>query len=454
MWTIVKRELLDHLVTLRFSVIFALTFLLMISAVLIFSGEHARKMREYPRRVENFVDEDGKVHLGWIACQGAMVQAAPSPLAFLCAAGDRELPNEAWLALHGVSAIERGVEPGDAVVGNGGTDWTYVITVLLSFGAGLLTYKGISGERRDGTLTLLLANPVSRATLLAAKYLAAFIALGTVLVISIVAGAILLQMIGAIPLAADEWGKISLFGLVALVFLSIFVLTGLACSVWTRSPVLSAVAFLFTWMTLVFVIPNLGGILAGLAGSIPSPLQVREAARTIPDRYTLTSSMSATDVDRVKLERESAREQMLLNYLGALTRQVDLGRDLTRISPASAFAFAAERIAGSGTFRLARFARNAVEYRRGFLDAVIAADRNDPQSEHRYVPWWCGGTHFSRLTVDPGPQKEFRDTLPSAGDGVAAAAWDIAALLISNLIAFALAFWRFVRQDVAPTPGV
>lgn len=453
MWSIVKRELVDHLVTFRFSAIFVLTFLLMTTAVLVSSGDYARRMREYPRRAEGLVEENGSVRLGWIACRGAAVRAVPSPLAFLCTAGERVLPNQVQLALHGISSIGRTAGPGDALDGGGGTDWTFTVTVLLSFGAGLLTYKGISGERRDGTLTLVLANPVSRATLLGAKYLAALIALGTVLVVSMLAGAVLIRATGTIPLAADDWGKILLFGLMGIAFLSLFVLTGLVCSVWTRSPVLSAVAFLFTWMTLVFVIPNLGGILAGLAGSAPTPLQVREAARTIPDRYTLTSTMSATDVDRVKLERESARERMVIDYLGALTRQVDLGRDLTRVSPASAFAFAAERIAGGGIFRLTHFVRNVVEYRRGFLDAVIAADRMDPQSEHRYVPWWCGGTHFSQRAVDVGPQKEFHDTLPTGGEGLAAAGWDIAALLLENLIAFALAFWRFARQDVAPVPG-
>ena len=111
-------------------------------------------------------------------------------------------------------------------------------------------------------------------------------------------------------------------------------------------------------------------------------------------------------------------------------------------------------IVGGGPFRLTRFVENAVRYRRGLLDAVIAADRNDPKSEHRYVPWWCGGNHFSSLKVDPGPAKEFHDVLPSAGEGVAAGLWDIVLLLLYSMIAFAASFWRFARQDVAPAPGM
>jgi ABC-type transport system involved in multi-copper enzyme maturation permease subunit len=144
---------------------------------------------------------------------------------------------------------------------------------------------------------------------------------------------------------------------------------------------------------------------------------------------------------------------LLIDYLHSLVHQVDLGRDLTRVSPASLFSFAAERIVGGGTFRLTHFADNVVRYRQAFLQAVIEADRHDPQSEHRYVPWWCGGNHFSTLTVDPGPAKEFRDVLPSAGEGLAAAFWDVFLLLLYTILGFAAAFWRFARQDVAPAPG-
>jgi ABC-type transport system involved in multi-copper enzyme maturation permease subunit len=454
LWTVVKRELLDHLMSFRFSALFVMTFLLMVVSVLVFSARYGREMKEYPQRVEGFVGEDGKVHLGWIACQGGgTVHAVPSQLGFMFAAGEHELPDRAVMAVHGISTLERGVEPGDIMNTPGETDWTYVITVLLSFGAGLLTYKSVSGERRDGTLTLVLANPVSRAVILLGKYLAALLALGTVFVVSLITGVILLGVLGSVPLGPDDWIKIGLFVILSVLFLSVFVFTGLLCSVFTRGPVLSAVAFLFVWMTLIFVIPNLGGVLAGLAVNVQTPRQVREAAREIPDRYTLTPSMSAGEVASVKLARESARENLLLSYLRSLVAQVDFGRDMTRVSPAAVFSSAAERIVGGGTFRFEHFVDNAVRYRQGFLQAIIEADKNDPKSEHRYVPWWCGGSHFSMLSVDPGPAKVFRDTLPHAWEGLSAAAWDILMLLLYALIAFAVAFWRFSRQDVAPAPG-
>ena len=450
LWTIIKRELFDHVKSFRFSAMFLLTFLLMTTAVLVFSARYAQERREYPKRVESFVNDEGKVDLRVIACEGgATVRAFPSPLGFLFATGERELPNQAAMALHGLSSLQRAADPGDILDVSGGADWTFVITILLSFGAGLLTYKSVSGERRDGTLTLVLAHPVSRATVLLGKYLGALSALVAVLLVSMLSGVMLLRMPGGVSIGGEELMKVGLFGFISVLFLSVFVLTGLLCSVFARGPILSAVAFLFIWMALVFVIPNLGGILAGLLGGPPTPLQVREEARTIPDRYTLASAMSSDKVASVKLERESAREQLLLSYLRSLVQQVELGRNLTRVSPASVFSFAAEEVVGGGTVRLTHFVDNVVRYRQGFLQAVIEADRHDPQSEHRYVPWWCGGNHFSALTVDIGPAKEFVDLPPSSSSGLVAAWWDIVLLVLYNIGAFAAAFWGFAEQEIA-----
>ncbi|MEK6572551.1 MAG: ABC transporter permease subunit [Bacteroidota bacterium] len=457
LWTIVKRELVDHITSLRFSAIFALAVLLMIVSVLVFSVTYKTAVKEYPLRVEQLVNEDGTVNLGMVACTGgATVRRLPLPLAFCSETGESELPNQVVLAVHGLRSIQRTAEIGAIFSGSAHVDWAFVIAALLSFGAGLLTYKSISAELRDGTLTLLLSNPISRNAVLLGKYLAALIAVAAAFSVAILLSLIALQSLDVVQFTGDDWLKIGLFWILSIGYLSIFILIGLLCSVLTREPLLSAVAFLFVWTSLVFIIPNLGGILASQLCNAKTPLQMRETANAIPDQFTLTAAMRADEVASVKLQRELARERLLMEYLQSLIRQVHLGQDLTRISPASTFSYAAEELVGGGTFRLQNFVNNAVRFREGFFEAIREADRQDPDSQHRYVPWWCGSSakHFSQRVVDLGPAKEFRDAPPSSSEGLAAAFWDIFLLVLYNVFAFAVAFWRFARQDVAPTPGV
>lgn len=454
-WTIVKRELVDHIISLRFSAIVVLTVLLMVSSVLVFSVTYDKAVKEYPRRVDGLVNGDGKVDLGAIPCRGGVtLRRLPSSLAFCSGTGERELPDQVVMAVHGLQAIQRTTEIGDILRGSAHVDWAFVIAVLLSFGAGLLTYKSISGELRDGTLTLILSHPVPRGTVLLGKYFAALLALITALFVAISASLIVLQSLSTMQFRGDDWVKLGLYGLLSVVYLSIFILIGLLCSVFTRSPLISAVAFLFVWTVLVFVIPSLGGILAGQIGNIKTPLQIHEIASAIPDQLSLTPGMGDDEVASVKLRRELAKERLLIEYLQYLVRQVHLGQDLTRISPVSTFSYAAEQIVGGGTFRLIHLVKNAVHFREVFFQAMIEADKQDPESQHRYVPWWCGNNPFSHRVVDLGPAKEFRDRLPSSTAGLQAAFTDLALLIFYNAVLFIITFWRFSRQNVAPVPGV
>jgi ABC-type transport system involved in multi-copper enzyme maturation permease subunit len=455
LWTIMKRELADHLLTFRFAAVFILVLVLLLGSALVNTAAYRREVREIPRRVDQLVDENGRVDLGAVACQGeATVRRRPSRLAFVSGTGSRELPNEAVMAVHGLRAVQRTADLGEILARPTDLDWTRIIATLLGFAAGLLTYKSVSGERRDGTLALLLSQPVSRSTVLLGKYLAAVIILAAGLAAAMLFSLLALHVLHAAPLAGDDGLKIGLFGIVSLVYLSLFVLIGLICSVLGRSPLLSAAGFLFVWAGLVFLVPSLGGVLAGRMGKIMTPLQVRELAATAQDRYSPGPGMNDDETAAVKLQREMAREQVLLSYVRELIGQVRLGQNLTRTSPAAVYALAAERILGEGTFQLERFVDNAVRYREGFLAAVLEADRRDPESRHRYVPWWCDNPSFSRNTVEIGPAGEFRDPLPSSGEGLVAAAGDILLLLVDNLIAFAAAFWLFARRSVTPAPGV
>ncbi len=452
--TIFRREILDHVMSFRFSVLFVIVTVLMVTSVLVFSLSYEKALKAYPARVEGFVGADGQVNLAILPCEaGGTVQQLPSPLAFCASGGESELPNQVRMAIHGLKAIERNSDIERSLGAAQSVDWVFVVATLLSFGAGLLTYKSISGELRDGTLSLLFSNPVTRATVLLAKYAAACVTLSLCFTVAMLVSLIVLQIAGAAFFAPADWAKVLLFWAVGNVYLSVFVLIGLACSVLARGPLFSAVLFLFLWIGLVFVIPNIGGILAGQMGNVMTPLQVHQAADAIPDRYSLPPGMDPDRVAAVKLDREIAEERLLREYLQSLIDQVRIGRNLARISPTAVFSNAAEEVTGGGTARLTQFVGNAVRYREGFFQAILAADKLDPQSAHRYVPWWCGDRQFSMRTVDPGPAKNFRDVPPTVLDTASGAFRDVLLLVLYNLVAFAVAFARFVRADVVPAAG-
>jgi len=82
-------------------------------------------------------------------------------------------------------------------------NWSYIVSIIISFTVLLLTFDSISKEKESKTLAVSLANPVSRGTLLLGKYLSAIITTLLVtlpgmclsLVIILISGKITINMI-------------------------------------------------------------------------------------------------------------------------------------------------------------------------------------------------------------------------------------------------------------------
>lgn len=455
--TLIRREFLEHVTSLRLSVLLIMTTGLLVTSAAYFSARYDSTTTQSPfvrpGASQGLVDKDGKTNLMMAPCTGFGLHRALSPLGFLAGAGEREFPDLVMVAPHGLKSIQRETKTGEAFEPAAPADWAYLIGVILSFGAGLLTYRSVSGERRDGTLAQVLANPVPKSMPLLAKYLAALLALAFVLTFAMASGVLTLIILGKVSLGGDDWMKLSLFWGTSILYLSFFVLLGLLSSVAGRSPMMSAAGFLLNWTLLVFIIPNLGGIIAGFDHTVLPPREISAMEQAISARYPEPPGTTLQQSSVIMLEREDASEALLIQHFHAMCGQVGTGERFARLSPSAVYAYAAEATAGGGVPRLIQFVDNAVRYRKGLFQAMLDADRSDPSSQHIYIPYRCGGNVFSPRNVDLGPAKEFRDLPPSSGESLLAAMWDLLLLGVYNLLAFAVAFTWFLRQDVAALPG-
>ncbi|MEZ4833550.1 MAG: ABC transporter permease [Caldilineaceae bacterium] len=109
--------------------------------------------------------------------------------------------------------------------------------------------QSLAGEREQGTLAYLLAQPVSRAEVLLGKLFGLGASLMAALLLGFgLAAAIIAWQGGGVE--AGRYGFLVLFSLLlALASLSL----GLALSAWSRSAALAAGLALFAWLVLVFL---------------------------------------------------------------------------------------------------------------------------------------------------------------------------------------------------------
>jgi ABC-type transport system involved in multi-copper enzyme maturation permease subunit len=196
-WIIAKRELLSNIITFRFLVGLIMCLALITASAFVLTKDYRVRLENYNRNVIEQVNrtKNFKIH----RAIEVSVDRPPAPLGFLCIGSDKELGNR-------VENISYREVPTEAV-GQGSNnplmvvfsslDMALIIQVVLSLLALLLSYDAISGEREQGTLSLMLSNPVPRYHVLLGKLIGGMISI----VIPLTAGV----LVGLFVLTCGQW---------------------------------------------------------------------------------------------------------------------------------------------------------------------------------------------------------------------------------------------------------
>ena len=365
-------------------------------------------------------------------------------------------------------------------------DFCFIVQVVLSLFAILFTYDAVSGERETGTLRLALSNPVGRARYLLAKLTGAW--LGLVLPLSIpVALAILMMLLGGVPLGAADGGRlVGILG-VSLLYFTFFVVLGIFVSSLTRRSSDAFLLSLVTWVVLVLIVPQVAVTAASRFVHAPSIAEVegqRSAkAKEIWAKEIATVEAHARDLEgslaglspeeqQALARRESSGEWNQEVRLGNVQKQIDeadarLKEDLrsrqatqrrvaftlARVSPAGAYQLAVMSLAGTDPEMKDRYEATMNDYRDAFVEFKARKMKESGSGGGIQIAFDSEGG-FRIAAPKQGGQMDLSG-LPSylppkvVATGTAAGALaDIGWLAIAGLAAFAGAVGRFIRYDV------
>jgi ABC-2 type transport system permease protein len=130
-------------------------------------------------------------------------------------------------------------------------------------------FDGINGERSEGTLPRLLAQPIHRDDVINGKFVAGLSAIGVILaaVVGIVAAIGIIQT-GIMPSAEDVL-RIMVWFILALAYIGFWLAFALLCSVVLRRAATSALSALALWLVLTAFFGLVIGILAGVLAPVP-----------------------------------------------------------------------------------------------------------------------------------------------------------------------------------------
>lgn len=477
---IMKREILDHLMSLRFALsLGAITSLLVLGTLIFVSGDYKQKLAEYSLNnawVNDQIRESCQ-QLNELAMRGPIaLYKRPSPLAF-CAADQEdalpmhiaaEIPSNMWRSGGNSSYrysipwrlqyIPDSYQEDSMLPGVGALDWSYIIGLVTSFVAILLTFDAISGERENGTLALVLSNPVSRVGVLAGKFLGAFIVILIPMLIGILLSVLIVSLSGVVSLHGADWTRIGLMVAFSFIYISLFIGLGLAVSSSVSHSSTSLVVMLLIWIVLVVLIPNTFGTVVSTLHTVPTQREFQEKRiAALPSEtknyYELFKYGSPTDPnpDRRALELWAnyittpwkIETRVDDEHLDAQFAQVQFARQILRLSPTVIYSYGMESLARTGFAGHHEFVKAARRYRQQFIEFIKETDSTDPASPHIF--YLKEGLSNKPVPFSNVPRfEEFTNSNLIAGETLK----DFCLLILFLVVMSLMSYLAFLRSEV------
>jgi ABC-type transport system involved in multi-copper enzyme maturation permease subunit len=291
MKTLIAKEIRTNILSFRFLASFVILFVVVAVTALVLAGDYTKKLDEYSQRqaeIESYLRS--YAHFNRIQ---NVLQATQPPIPFQA-------------LVRGLTAdVNMGEFDDDPLpVMFPLIDLTFIVTILVSLIALILSYDAVCGEKEDGTLKLMLANGLPRSKIILAKFAGGVLTLLGPFLVSVAAGMLIILLHPRVSWSVANWGALGLIVVGALLYISVFYLIGILISSIHRSSSSSIMTSLFVWVLLVLVVPNLSPYMASFFAQAPSQIKVaRETSRL-------------TDVDRDELGRKLMRE-----YRGEVLKQ-------------------------------------------------------------------------------------------------------------------------------------
>ncbi len=336
---------------------------------------------------------------------------------------------------------------------SGHFDMAFVIVYLLPLLIFALSYNLLSGEKEDGTLRLLLSQPLALPTLIAGKIaVRAAVLLGAAVLVPLAVLLVARPQALAAPGATLWWAL--LVGAYALFWFTAVV----AVNAFGRSSATNAMVLIIGWVVLVLVVPVLLNIAVTQASPAPSRAELATRTRVVTAQaMSHNAALLATDYEHVDKPEVLVPKDGHLAMSGRamanvrIQRQVDetLQPELDRfdaqqaaqqvlvarwsaISPAAVAYEGITALAGTGQSRNAWFMAQITAYHQAWKGF--------------FFPRIDGGQAITPADFKDIPVFHWREEGKGAVQAQAARA--VLQLLLPTLVLLGVALWRLRRYRV------
>ena len=468
--TLLKKEIQDYLISIRFVVLLALCVLLIPLSLYVNFETYRRWSADYNEQVKS---ESTKGSRGRGGRSGLR---PPSALSVFANGVETSLAKDFSIDSPRI-IFGTGRSYGDPIYETfGRIDFLFVVQSVLSLIALLFAFDAISGEKELGTLKLAMSNPVPRYKILLAKFAGGMIVLIAPFVVSFSIGSTILVFAGYPLFQKIILAKVALILLLTAIYIGLFFVLGLFVSTLTHQSKTALIVLMFVWVVLVLGVPRLSMMAAKVLRPVDDDSVVTLRSRLLVESINkekgsalkqlyfdkarekklgpglLTFDSSDPEFVRKRNEIAGPFEARMREELARIDAdqqrkrqaQLNLARNIARISPASLLSYLMTDIADTGEHTKVRFL-DAVRLHYSTLDRLIFSKSYSDTISDGDRGWGFGGNLPGQETPDP---PRFSFSFPRTAESLAHSLVDIGLLLACAVALFAAASVAFIRYDV------
>jgi ABC-type transport system involved in multi-copper enzyme maturation permease subunit len=466
--TLLKKEFLEHVLSLRFVVASVLSLVLVTLSLIVLQADYVQKKEAFDLNRETYRKEAERLgSYDRLQDEGIHVDRPPAKLQVsyygLEKVEDKSVEIEAFFVPVTQGELYR--SPASALFPT--PDILYVVATVLSLMAFVFSYDAVCGERESGTMRLVLSYSVPRDRFILAKWLGGYLSLATPFVIALVVAALIILVSPSVGFTGNHWAAYVLAALGSLLFIAVMFSLGMFVSSRCARPATAIMILLFIWVGMVLFVPNVSPYLSNQVKRV-TPMHVvenrmlqevgdlmREMERFVR-KYEPLFDEEGEVAQREKLALEFAdawtemqeefqnntnmiTERNIRNFENELDGQIAVAKIISRLSPVSSYVYIATDLAATGVRKQLHFREALREYQTAFRGYI-----NHKTSENLFEDDYDEGEE----SYDVSDMPVFNYVEEPISDRVAGSLLDFGLLGVEALFFFMVAFVSFLRADV------
>ncbi len=461
--TIFKREMQHNLYSLRFQISLVVTIVIFIIGTLSFLKSYESHVKNYSDYQSKNIEElqnQAKRSASQLAVTKNTYMLSPRGNAFISDCKEKYLPNAVvYSAWNVYSFLNKGGSTNPFLRMFQELNWSFIVTIIISFAVLLFTFDTISGEKEFKTLSLTLSNSFSRGILLLGKYISAITTAMIIIILGMILSVLIVLFSNQVNLLGAFIYEMIGFLIIAFFLVACVAAFGLFSSVIVKNSNVSLLLALTFWLFFAVVIPNSSTFIAKNMFSIEHEEAIQEKiSRAYEDlnknapkgSWAMNSSNPFLPQHelRANLQRKrlNAEKSIRDAYYRDMFQQFERTRLLTAISPVTLFEYMIEAVVGGGYVRFRKVWSDMHVYQGQFLSFFKNIDAQDKDSPHWYNPHEDVSTTRKPVAFEEIPL--FEEKSVSLPERISSVIKYLIINVVYICVIFLLTFVLFVRYDV------